>query len=143
MKLIAYLALIGVSLAQDDPVVYDDFYGIVGCKTNKNCDDNKDTIKTVLDDIPSLLDDERDMSKGLRCSTPKRPGDDEYDYASYDSLAEDDEGNDIRVCVPTQWCFNPDEENIFNLEYEGVRDLILFDGCKATPKPADCGCTQK
>jgi hypothetical protein len=148
MKLAAYLALIGAANAQDeepedDDILYD-FYGAVMCsgfekgKENSKCDSYKIYLEGVLDGIDGLFDEERSTEGGFRCAIPKNPDGDDYEYDSYLPLAETDNGSAVRVCVPKNWCFREADENVFNLEFEGTRNIIKFDGCKDDPKPLVC-----
>ena len=105
---------------------------------NKKCDSYRNYLEEVLDSIDGLFDEERSTEGGFRCSIPKNPDGDEFDYQSYLPLAELENGSAVRVCVPKNWCFREADENVYNLEYEGTRDIIKFDGCKDDPKPLEC-----
>ena len=101
--------------------------GLLSCETNTSCDGKEETVRTALEDIYYLFDEEKEFTK-LLCSTPNVKESD----GTLTPLG-------ISICAPNPWCDGTYDQG-FNVEYDGVRDVVVFDGCSDDDnKPVDKG----
>ena len=98
--------------------------GLLKCEKNADCKDREEDVAAIVDEIPYMYEEEKEVNK-LLCSTP-----------SYVNSEGEKELLGVAICVPDQWC-----DNSYNVEHDGVRDIITFEGCKddSRAKPGEIG----